>query len=84
MTNWKTTLSGIATIFGALTDIVHSLAVGTPINWNADIPLILTGIGLLAAKDSTTHSTLGQVAVATEKAVPLASDSSNVTAIKKP
>ena len=42
--NWKTTLAGIAII------VVKLLAVRGRIN-PADAPIILTGIGLIAAKD---------------------------------
>ncbi len=52
MKNWKTTTGGIGGLLGAIGDILLGLAHGTPINWGVDIPLILTGAGLLFAKDS--------------------------------
>jgi hypothetical protein len=63
--NWKTSSAGVAAICSALADIAHSLSAGTPVNWNVDIPAIFGGIGLIAAKDSTTHSTVAQVETAT-------------------
>ena len=68
-TSWKTSSAGIAAILAAITDIIHSLSTGMPVNWNADIPAIIAGVGLLVAKDSTVHSTALQVQVSTEKAV---------------
>ena len=68
--NWKTTGAGLAAICSALGDITHSISTQTPINWNVDIPAIIGGIGLIAAKDGTTHSTEAQVKVATIEAPP--------------
>jgi len=68
MTNWKTTLAGVSAILTALADIGHSLSVGYPINWAADMPAIIGGVGLILAKDATTHSTVEQVQAATDKA----------------
>jgi len=63
--NWKTTGTGIAAICSALGDIAHSVSTKQPVNWNVDIPAIIGGIGLIAAKDNTTHSTAEQVQQAT-------------------
>lgn len=51
--NWKTTVFGTGGIVTALVDIVSNFATGTPdkINWTIDIPIIMTGLGLLFAKD---------------------------------
>lgn len=51
LVSWRTSLTGIGAILAAIADIIHSLAVGTPVNWNVDIPAIIGGIGLMAAKD---------------------------------
>lgn len=67
MQNWKTTSAGIAAILTAGGDIIHSISTGTPVNWNVDIPAIIGGIGLIAAKDATTHSTITEVQAATVK-----------------
>lgn len=52
--NWKTTLFGTGGIATALVDIISNYTTGTPekINWTVDIPVIITGLGLLFAKDS--------------------------------
>lgn len=68
MTNWKTNLSGVAAIMSAVADIIHSLSAGAPVNWSADVPAIIAGVGLLFAKDSSTSSTQAQVNTATAKA----------------
>jgi hypothetical protein len=64
-TNWKTTLSGLGMILTALGDVAHALSTGTAINWGVDVSAIIGGIGLIAAKDSTTHSTIAQVQAST-------------------
>lgn len=66
--NWKTTVAGLATILGALADILHGVSAGSKVDWQVDGAAIVAGIGLIAAKDSTTHSTTDQVEAATEKA----------------
>lgn len=65
--NWKTTGAGVATIFSAIGELVHSISTKQPINWNVIIPAIIGGVGLIAAKDSTTHSTADEVQTATVK-----------------
>lgn len=67
MTNWKTNLSGAAAILTALADVVHALSAGTTPNWSVDVPAVITGVGLLFAKDASTSSTAAQVAAATAK-----------------
>jgi hypothetical protein len=64
--NWKTTGSGIAAICTAIGDITHSISTHTPINWNVDVPAIIGGVGLIAAKDGSTHSTTTEVQKASE------------------
>jgi hypothetical protein len=51
-TNWKTTLSGIGTILAALGTAAHGFSVGNMAEVYGSIPLIVTGIGLIVAKDS--------------------------------
>lgn len=53
MANYKTTAAGLALIFGAVTDITHSLASGQPPHLEADMAAIMSGIGLLFAHDGT-------------------------------
>lgn len=67
MRNWKTTSAGVANILTALGDIVHAIATGQPINYAVDMPMIITGVGLLSAKDASTSSTPAEVVAAGEK-----------------
>lgn len=46
MRNWKTTLAGIVAIIGAIAKMLNAGAVATE-----DIVAVVTGIGLIAAKD---------------------------------
>ena len=50
--NWKTSAAGLAMIFSALSDILHGLTAGTPINWQIALTALAGGIGLLTAKDA--------------------------------
>lgn len=49
--NWKTSLGGLGSILTGIAGILHSLATGTPVNWQVDIAAIVAGFGLLFAKD---------------------------------
>jgi len=75
LTNWKTTLTGLVALLLNVPVFVTALyAWGKhePVDWrNVLVTTAITviGAGLLAAKDSTTHSTAAQVEVSTEKAV---------------
>lgn len=46
--NWKTTVAGLSAIFAVIAKIVSSGG----IDWATDGPSVLTGIGLIAARDS--------------------------------
>ena len=69
--NWKTSLTGIVTFLLSVPGIVSALqswANHQPVDWRnvvMSIALAVGGSGLLAAKDSTTHSTIAQVQTAT-------------------
>jgi hypothetical protein len=54
LSNWKTTLAGVAAILGALADVAHQASVGTfdPNHLMADWTAIVAGIGLIAARDA--------------------------------
>lgn len=57
MKNWKTTLAGIAALLGLVAKVI---AAGH-IDWSTDGPVILTALGLFAAKDyNTTGGTVTQ------------------------
>lgn len=71
--NWKTTVAGLAVIFitasGPVLDHYFPL-VG--LSWTAittSIAAVIGGAGLVAAKDSTTHSTAAQVEASTATVV---------------
>lgn len=49
--NYKTTAAGLALIFGAATDVCHSVAIGAAPNLQADMAALMGGIGLIVAHD---------------------------------
>lgn len=57
LTNYKTTAAGATMILGAVTDMLNSVAHGTPLNLPADLTAITGGIGLIAAGDSSATPT---------------------------
>lgn len=52
ITNWATTLSGIATILTALGAGLHAVSTGDLASAYTAIPAIIAGIGLVKAKDN--------------------------------
>jgi hypothetical protein len=54
-TNWKTSALGAAAILGAAADGLHQLGTGSfdPVALKADALALVTGWGLLFAKDAT-------------------------------
>ena len=66
LTNWKTTISGVAAILltaiGPVLDHYHPLVGWSWTTVCTSIAVAIGGAGLVAAKDSTTHSTPLQVA----------------------
>jgi len=59
MKDWKTTSSGIVLIVGAIVTIVYSAVSGTvtQVEIMAAVGAVVTGIGLLFAKDATSTPT---------------------------
>jgi hypothetical protein len=56
--NWKTNLAGAAAVLGALTDMVTTASQGQITgHLTADITAIITGVGLIFAKDASTVGT---------------------------
>jgi len=68
MKNWKTTISGVLTIVVTLATAGLALLHGQPVNATVLIAGITSGVGLIAAKDASTHSTVAQVEAATATA----------------
>jgi len=57
--SWKTTSAGLASIMSGLGQILWAILDGNPQtnpDWNTSIPLILTGLGLLFARDNDKSS----------------------------
>jgi uncharacterized membrane protein YfcA len=69
--NWKTTLTGLITLVLSVPTFISALTAwgqNQPVNWRnvlVSTTLAVAGAGLVASKDSTTHSTQSEVAVAT-------------------
>jgi hypothetical protein len=73
--NWKTNLAGVATFLTACPGFVSAIqawAAHQAVDWRSVlVSTALTAVsgGLLAAKDSTTHSTIAEVQGSTESLV---------------
>jgi hypothetical protein len=71
--NWKTTATGIITFLLGVPEIVtalHQWAAHQSVDWRnvaVSAAMAIGGLGLVAAKDSTTHSTVAEVQVSTAK-----------------
>jgi hypothetical protein len=50
--SWKTTLGGVVMILSGVLAIAQAMVNGTPVPWEVAFGQIVTGIGLLVAKDS--------------------------------
>ena len=68
--NWKTTLSGLLVFLLSIPTFVQAMqawAAHQPVDWRSVLISIVMAVGLIAAKDSTTHSTAAQVETSTVK-----------------
>ena len=54
--SWKTTLAGLAAICAALAHICDCLSTGKPIDWTIASTGLMSGIGLLFARDNKVSS----------------------------
>jgi hypothetical protein len=52
MKNWKTTAAGISVILLAIGSALGAISAGTPIDYTAVITAVLSGVGLVMARDS--------------------------------
>jgi hypothetical protein len=69
--NWKTNLVAVVAFIYAVPQVVQSIQAwsnGQPANWKQALVALLIAAGMAAAKDSTNHSTQGQINAATAKA----------------
>ena len=53
LTNWKTTLAGVAALFLAVGALLKGLAVGDTSTLMQNVSLIIAGFGMIFAKDAT-------------------------------
>lgn len=56
MKSWKTTVSGIGAILVAVVNAVIGIVNGSPVDWTATVAAIMSGIGLIAARDNSVTS----------------------------
>lgn len=74
LTNWKTTLTGVIALLlnvPVFVSAIYAWGKHQPVDWRSVLvttTLTVVGAGLVAAKDSTTHSTIPQIEASTEKA----------------
>jgi hypothetical protein len=67
ITNWRTTIIGVAMVVAGIMSLMHIQIQGVAVNtdpWT----LITGGIGFILAKDGVVHSTITQVEKATASA----------------
>ena len=72
-TNWKTNLAAILSFLLSVPQFVtaiQSYIKHEPADWRGAIAALVVALGLLASKDSTTHSTVDQVAKSTAEQKP--------------
>lgn len=72
MKNWKTNLTGIITILLGIPSFVTAIQAWSnhqPVDWRTTAITTVLGVGLMLAKDGSSHSTIAEVEVAsmTEK-----------------
>lgn len=68
MKNWKTNLTGIITILLGIPSFVSAVQAWSahqPVDWRTTAITTILGVGLILAKDGSSHSTIAEVQVAT-------------------
>lgn len=56
--SWRTTLAGVGALLVVIGDAVRAVFDGDPatnVNWAVTVPAIITGLGLLFARDQKAH-----------------------------
>lgn len=61
--SWKTTLTGVIAVLSSITHIADSMLNNKPVDWTVAMTGIMTGIGLIFARDNrvSTEQALGTV-----------------------
>lgn len=86
--NWKTTLSGLASLLLTVPQFVSAITAWAnhqAVDWRPvliSVAMAVLGTGLVAAKDGTTHSTIAQVEKATTGQDPQGQQTSTVQVIE--
>lgn len=52
MKSWRTTIAGVSSILIAVGGILAAISHGAPPDWTAAIAAIVSGIGLIVARDN--------------------------------
>lgn len=60
MRSWKTTLAGLFTVLAGVGNCYLQWYNGQPVSIEAALPIILTGIGLMCAKDHNVSGTVSE------------------------
>jgi molybdopterin biosynthesis enzyme MoaB len=76
--SWKTTLGGAVMVLSGVLAIVQATVNGTPVPWEVAFGQIVTGVGLLFAKDS---GVTGGTVASTPEAVARVEKQEAVTAV---
>lgn len=56
MKSWKTTVTGIVAIITAICGAVTGIVNNTPVDWTTVIAAVVSGVGLIAARDNKVTS----------------------------
>lgn len=56
MKSWKTTVTGVCAIIAAVAGAVTAIVNGNPIDYGSVIAAVVSGIGLITARDNTVTS----------------------------
>lgn len=54
--SWRTSATGLASVLIALGHVAEALAQGKPVQWELVMPTIVSGVGLMTARDNRVSS----------------------------